>query len=224
MGDVDMKTVYLSGPMTGYKDFNYPAFNQLEQDIKELDPSITVINPTQTGVQEGWEWNDYLAHDLKLLLDGKPDAVITLPDWERSRGAKLEVHVAKQLGVQVIPDKRFISMLRGNIFKRPTAIYRKHDYSIFSIEEYEQAISSLDYFKYEHEQDPSQTGEFPLVLIELPIDLPVDGLNPNATDGKTVNLPNWIKSQVEGVDTLTESKPSTDPTNPIYFEKWLKEQ
>ena len=30
-------------------------------------------------------------------------AVVTLPDWQRSRGASLEVFVAAQLGLDVLP-------------------------------------------------------------------------------------------------------------------------
>lgn len=200
-----MKTVYLSGPMTGYTDYNYPAFNQLEQEIKELDPTIKVINPTQTGVQPDWEWNDYLRHDLLLLLEAKPDAVITLPHWELSRGAKLEVHVAKNLGIEIIPDRYFLAKLRGNIFKRPTAIYRKTDYSIFSISEHWDAVQSLEFFEYEHEQQEGENGEYPLALIELPIDLPVKGLNPIETE-HSINLSDWIKEQVQGATETASSK------------------
>lgn len=190
-----IKTVYLSGPMTGYKDYNYPAFNSLEQAIKQHNPEITVINPTQTGVQPDWEWNDYLRHDLLLLLEGKPDVIVTLDRWESSRGAKLEVHVAKELGIRVLSDKYFLSLLRGNIFKRPTVIYRKHDYSIYAHREYEDAVQLVEHLKFEHEQD-GDTREFPLAIIELPIDLQVEGLIPESTEPK-IDLADWIKQQVE---------------------------
>lgn len=190
-----MKTVYLSGPMTGYKDYNYPAFNALEQAIKQLDPTITVINPTQTGVQEGWKWNDYLRHDLKLLIDGRPDVIVTLDRWDSSRGAKLEVHVARELGVGVLHHNYFLSLLRGNLFKRPTAIYRKHDYSIYAYREYSEAVELVDHLKYEHEQD-NETREFPLVIIELPIDLQVEGIIPKPTQ-PPIDISNWIRLQVE---------------------------
>ena len=221
--------------MTGYEDYNYPAFNRLEQEIKELDPYIVVINPTQTGVQEGWTWQDYLAHDLKLLLDGKPDLIVTLPDWERSKGARLEVHVAKELGIPAITQKHFIAELRGNIFKRPTALYRQSDYSVFSVSEYEEAQSSLEFFSYQHDEDAKESGneqeigQCPLRLIELPITLKVEGISTNHSNNEEyVDFPQWIRQQVEGLEgeeLVVEVAPApTDPSKPHDFDKWLNEQ
>lgn len=197
-----IKTVYLSGPMTGYKDFNYPAFNELEAKIKELDPSIVVINPTQTGVQEGWEWNDYLAHDLKLLLDGKPDAVITLPNWKDSKGARLEVHVAEQLGKKTVTSDKFLAMLRGSIFKRPTLIYRTNSHSIFALREYEDAVETVKYHEF---CEVDETGnEVPpnsiLGILEIPQEMwnHFEELKPDRDwNGVFMNLGVWLKTELK---------------------------
>lgn len=211
-----MKTVYLSGPMTGYPEYNYPAFNKLEQDIKQLDPTITVINPTQTGVQPNWEWNDYLRHDLLLLLNGKPDVIVTLDNWEGSRGAKLEVHVAQQLGIRVVNHKWFIGELRGNRFAQPAMLVRETDFGVFTVGELQSVLSTLDFHKYEHEQQtPDLT--FPLRCVTLPIQINLDYLN----DTRTVRL---LAEHAISKDTSTHAV-YTNPANFVEGTQWfLKEK
>ena len=103
---VDGKLVaYISGPMTGYEEYNYPEFMRLEKLLVDLD--MVVINPAHTGVQEGWTWRQYLERDLIELLTHNVDIVVTLSDWEKSKGSSLEVHVAKELGIPVMTEKFF---------------------------------------------------------------------------------------------------------------------
>ena len=45
---------------------------------------------------------DYLRADLRALIRSA-DGVATLPGWQESRGASLEVHVAKALSIPVKP-------------------------------------------------------------------------------------------------------------------------
>jgi hypothetical protein len=91
------KHVYISGPMTGIPEWNLPAFAQAEVDL--TDAGYTAINPGRHGADPDRPWSDYLRQDLQELLGC--DAVALLPGWERSRGAQLEVHVAKALGMEV---------------------------------------------------------------------------------------------------------------------------
>lgn len=91
--------VYLSGPMTGYPDHNFPAFNDAEQRL--VQARYVVLNPARHGADPESTWADYLRRDLRDVLDA--DLVAVLPDWQASRGAVLEVHVAHQLGTPVVP-------------------------------------------------------------------------------------------------------------------------
>lgn len=89
--------IYISGPMTGKPNFNVAAFTEAERQLREaghepLNPCVNDTDGSQT-----WAW--YMRKNLKLLLDA--DAVATLDGWELSRGASLEVHVARQLTVPV---------------------------------------------------------------------------------------------------------------------------
>jgi len=89
--------VYISGPMTGYPEHNYPAFFAAEDALTNF--GHVVSNPARHPEQESWE--AYLRLDLIDVLVA--DALAVLPGWEASRGAQLEVHVAHALGVPVIP-------------------------------------------------------------------------------------------------------------------------
>lgn len=90
--------IYIAGPMTGLPEFNYPAFHTAAERLTErgFDP----INPARTEVREHCRtWLDYMRaslHDLAAC-----DAVATLPGWGESRGAALEVHIARSLELPV---------------------------------------------------------------------------------------------------------------------------
>lgn len=96
-----MRTLYLAGPMTGYPDFNYPAFNEAAERLREA--GYEVLNPVDneaendTGAPQAWGW--YLRRALKQVVDA--EGVALLPGSQNSRGARLEKHVAEGLGMPV---------------------------------------------------------------------------------------------------------------------------
>lgn len=90
--------VYVAGPMTGVADFNYPAFNAVAAQLHTL--GYEVENPADHGIVDGAQWADYMAYDLTRL--GLCGVIALLPDWEKSKGAKLEVLIAERLGMTVV--------------------------------------------------------------------------------------------------------------------------
>lgn len=92
--------VYISGPMTGIAKHNFPAFN--DAAVKLIARGYEVCNPADKGEIDGWEWEDYLRHDIALLVEC--DAIYMLPGWESSKGAKLERFIADQLKMTVVMD------------------------------------------------------------------------------------------------------------------------
>lgn len=89
--------IYISGPMSGVKDFNFPAFNAAAAELRRMGHEV--VNPAELGEHADWVWADYLKRDLKVLLDC--DVVFALPGWRDSRGASLECDVASRLGMPV---------------------------------------------------------------------------------------------------------------------------
>jgi hypothetical protein len=98
--------LYLAGPMTGFEDFNFPAFNKMAADLRAK--GYIVENPAEHGVVVDAEWRDYMAYDLTRL--GLCGLVAVLPGWENSKGARLEVHIARELGMSVLNARDLVSM------------------------------------------------------------------------------------------------------------------
>ena len=92
-----MTLLYVSGPMTGLPEHNFPAFHRAECLLSES--GYRVENPAHKGILTGWTWADYLRHDLRRMLDC--DGVAALPGHRMSRGARLELHVARELGMPI---------------------------------------------------------------------------------------------------------------------------
>lgn len=102
------KKFYLAGPMTGIAQFNFPAFDAAAADLRargydivspaELDDpetrdlSLASKDGMPNGKLNGQTWADFLARDVKLIGD-QVAGIILLPEWWKSRGARLESFV-----------------------------------------------------------------------------------------------------------------------------------
>lgn len=93
-----MKRIYLSGPMTGLPNHNFEAFNAAADRLRSQ--GYHVSNPAENGVNKEWAWADYLRQDIEQMLHC--DGVALLKGWESSKGAKLEVYIARQLGMPIV--------------------------------------------------------------------------------------------------------------------------
>jgi hypothetical protein len=95
--------------MSGIEDWNFPAFFEAEKQLKEL--GYETLNPAandganlETAIQnaisardDGATWASYMRRDLHSLV--LSDSLCLLPNWQSSKGASLEVYVAKALGI-----------------------------------------------------------------------------------------------------------------------------
>lgn len=88
--------VYVSGPMTGLPEYNYPAFRVAERLLRRAGHEV--INPAR-GMVDGWTWTDYARRGVQDVCQAQ--AVALLPGWEASQGAQLEVAVARKLELRV---------------------------------------------------------------------------------------------------------------------------
>lgn len=92
---------YVSGPMTGMPGLNFDAFHRAAVSLRAS--GYTVVNPAEFDEADGdleLTWEQYLRRDIKALADCTHIAL--LPGWEKSKGAKLEKHIADALGMRVI--------------------------------------------------------------------------------------------------------------------------
>lgn len=107
-----MQTIYIAGPMSGIKDWNFPAFFEAERQLEEL--GYRVINPAHNDgatVHDALEsagpvdrpnnlWSWYMRRDLPHVMEA--DLLCLLPGWQNSKGASLEVHVATAIGIPLM--------------------------------------------------------------------------------------------------------------------------
>lgn len=92
-----MKRVYLSGPMTGLPDLNFPAFNAEAARLRAL--GYLVVNPAELCPDPTMGWHECMRRDLADLLTC--DGLALLDGWHKSSGAHLEMHVAHRVGIEI---------------------------------------------------------------------------------------------------------------------------
>lgn len=133
--------VYIAGPMTGLPQFNIPAFVRMAERLRAS--GLEVVSPVERdsdAVREaalqstdgklgpgdsiaGKTWGQILARDVTIVAD-EVDAIVVLPDWHKSRGARLEVFTALLCGKPVYSDDvdfgwvSLVQLLRSDLVMR----------------------------------------------------------------------------------------------------------
>ena len=94
--------IYISGAITAptraEELLNMQLFFDAEEVLKEQ--GYEVFNPATLEV-DGGTWEYYLARDILWIIENKPD-IFLLPNWEKSKGARLEVAVAELLKLHIL--------------------------------------------------------------------------------------------------------------------------
>jgi hypothetical protein len=95
--------IYIAGRMSGLPDHNFPAFH--DAAVAWRAAGWEVVNPAELDGDTPYEelvtmpWGYFIRRDLGYLVTC--DAIALLPGWEKSKGARLERHVAAQLAMQI---------------------------------------------------------------------------------------------------------------------------
>lgn len=116
-------TAYISGPMRGRPQGNFPAFDQAEV-LGRLN-GYRIISPATMDREAGVEPTEALVpttpgdfaclrdigrRDTEALLSlraERGDAIAMLDDWQQSQGARMEFFLAKFLGLKVLNANTF---------------------------------------------------------------------------------------------------------------------
>lgn len=90
--------LYVAGRMTGLPELNFPAFHAEAVRLRAL--GYEVVNPAEINEDPSAGWAECMRRDIAQLVFC--DGVVTLPGWELSRGASLEVSIARELSIRVL--------------------------------------------------------------------------------------------------------------------------
>lgn len=99
-----MKRIYLSGPMTGMPELNFPTFHAMTAQLRAAGHTVT--NPAELN-PDGGCWNECMRRDIAALMEC--DTIAKLPGWHTSKGARLELHIAERLGMAIVNAHDLVS-------------------------------------------------------------------------------------------------------------------
>ncbi|MDB4507374.1 DUF4406 domain-containing protein [bacterium] len=106
--------IYIAGPMTGYENHNFPAFNAME-DLLIKEGYTNIINPAKHfNGDTTLPWHVYIAYDLRKLITC--NIATFLDNWESSKGCQLEylfcstveIPMYDENGDQIPPDTDYL--------------------------------------------------------------------------------------------------------------------
>jgi hypothetical protein len=101
---------YLSGAITHQPDFK-AYFKKYEEELQYWGID-NIFNPAAVEWPQDVKWETCMKYDLKILVNC--DVLVLLPNWKKSKGVKLEIHIAKALGIRVIAIRSLIKEVMYN--------------------------------------------------------------------------------------------------------------
>lgn len=108
----EITTLYVSGPMSGYPDCNYPAFKEAAHALRLA--GYIVVDPSEVTAPGRHHYTDLLKEDIRNLMECH--GVALLDNWWESSGARCEVQVA---GVVRLPVRTVAEWLALKVEATP---------------------------------------------------------------------------------------------------------
>lgn len=90
-------SLYLCGPMSGLPKFNYPAFFEAAERLREV--GYIVRNPADNPPPKCGTYPGWIRLALAQLV--QCDGLAYLDGWESSTGAHIEIRVARDLTMPI---------------------------------------------------------------------------------------------------------------------------
>lgn len=98
--------VYISGAISTDAEYK-KKFRVAEKLIN--NEGHAAINPAELH-EEKITWEDAMRADIAEMM--RCAAVVVLPTWKRSRGAKIEINLAKELKIPIYTIDKFVLLAR----------------------------------------------------------------------------------------------------------------
>lgn len=102
------KSIYIAGPMSGYPEFNFPAFFAADEKLSaegwkvwnpaakdqelDLDPEAVTTGDAKLVIERGFDFREAYLWDVSKIIEG--DGIYMLKGWQYSPGATGEHAVA----------------------------------------------------------------------------------------------------------------------------------
>ena len=90
--------IYIAGKVSGIEMEARVLFKTAE--IKLLLQGHDVINPMELPHDHDKTWQSYMRECISAMM--KADALYLLPNWRESKGARIEVQLAHNLGIKIL--------------------------------------------------------------------------------------------------------------------------
>ena len=102
-GDV----IYVSGPMSGYPNNNIERFNHVCSIFREKLKDVQIVNPAE--IDQTLSWEEMMKKDLDDV--SRSSHLAFLDGWNFSRGARMEMKLAIELGIKIIDGEKLLRKL-----------------------------------------------------------------------------------------------------------------
>ena len=95
------KRTYISGPITGDPDAR-ERFRDAERSL--IEDGGLPVNPFDNGLADESPWQDHMIADIRMLMSC--DAIFMLKGWNESKGARMEFHIAEEMGMEILFESK----------------------------------------------------------------------------------------------------------------------
>ena len=90
--------IYIAGKVSGMEDKARFLFRIAEKELNLQGHDV--INPMELEHDHDKTWQSYMRECISAMM--KADALYLLPNWRESKGARIEVQLAHNLGIKIL--------------------------------------------------------------------------------------------------------------------------